>query len=106
MYKRSPRSYPESLPPLHYPMAEVHRVRPDGTIIFNKRRQFITTTLAGELVGLHALDDRFVEVPYTDLVLGLIDTRNNNVNPRYGLVRPKPEHAGRRSTKMSGMYPV
>jgi transposase InsO family protein len=106
LYKPSPRRYPELLPTLHYPMAEVHRVRPDGTIAFNKRRQFITTSLAGELIGLHELDDRFVQVMYTDLVLGLIDTRNNNVNPRYGLIRPRPDHASRRPTRVSAMYPV
>jgi hypothetical protein len=106
LYKRPTRRYPGELPTLHYPMAEVHRVRPDGTIRFRQRRQFITTSLAGELVGLHLLDERYVEVHFADVLLGFIDMHNNNVNPRYGLVRPKPEHAGRRPTKVSAMYPV
>lgn len=106
LYKPSPRRYPNQLPELHYPFAEVHRVRPDGTIQFRTRRQFISTSLAGELIGLAELDDRYVEVRYVDLVLGLIDTRNNNVNPRYGLTRPRPDHAGRRPTRVSAMYPV
>jgi transposase InsO family protein len=106
LYVPSPRRYPDCLPDLHYPMAEVHRVRPDGTIAFNQRRQFISTSLAGELIGLHSIDDRYMRVVFADVVLGLIDTRNDNVNPRYGLIRPKPEHRGRRPTKVSAMYPV
>jgi len=106
LYKPSRRRYPAELPALHYPMAEVHRIRPDGTIRFGQRRQFISTSLAGELVGLHVLDDRYVEVFFADVLLGLIDTRNDNNNPRYGLVRPKPEHRGRRPSRVSAMYPV
>lgn len=106
VYVPSKRHYPEQLPSLEYAMAEVHRVRPDGTIRFGQRRQFISTSLAGELVGLHALDERYVQVLFADVVLGFIDTRNNNVNPRYGLLRPKHAHARRRSTRVSPMYPV
>ena len=101
LYKPSRRRYPESLPPLYYPMAEVHAVRPDGTIAFRQRRQFISTSLAGEHVGLYVLDERYVEVRYGDNVLGLIDTRNDNINPRAGLIRPRPPHRNRRSTCVS-----
>ena len=44
-------------------------MRTDGTIAFNKRRQFISTSLAGELVGLHDVDDCYVRVVYADAVL-------------------------------------
>jgi hypothetical protein len=87
-------------------MAEVHRVKADGTIDFGRRRQFITTTIAGELVGLYTLDERYVEVIYAGVLLGLIDMRNNNVNPRTGLVRPRPGHTGRRPSRLSAMSPV
>jgi transposase InsO family protein len=106
LYLRSPRAYPAVLPALHYPLADVHRVRPDGTIQFRLRRQFISTSLAGELVGLYPLDDRYVQVIFAGVLLGHIDTRNNNVNPRMGLVRPRPEHGNKRPTKISAMYPV
>lgn len=106
VYVPSTIRYPDALVELEYPMAEVHRVRSDGTIKFNMRRQFISTSLADQLVGLHQIDERYVRVVFADLVLGLIDTRDNNVNPRYGLIRPRPEHRGRRSTKVSAMYPV
>ena len=71
-----------------------------------RRGQFTWRLTAGELVGLHHIDDRYVRVMFAELALGLIDTRNNNVNPRSGLIRPAPEHRGRRSTKVSGIYPV
>ena len=103
LYKPSRRRYPEVLPDLYYPMAEVHCVRPDGTIAFRQRRQFISTSLAGEHIGLYILDERYIEVRYGDNILGLIDTRNDNINPRVGLVRPRPPHRRRRSTRVSVM---
>ena len=106
LYKPSSRPYPEQPPQLEYPMADVHRVRSDGTIQLGQRRQFISTTLAGEPVGLYQLDARYVEVVYANVLLGLIDLRNNNVNPRSNLVRPRPPHRGRRSTRVSAMSPV
>lgn len=106
IYVGSQRRYPEQLPALHYPLADVHRIRPDGTIQFRQRRQFISTSLAGELVGLYSLDERYVQVMFANVLLGYIDMRNNNVNPRNGLVRPRPPHRRKRSTKVSAMYPV
>ena len=63
--------YPLTVMELECPMAEVHRVRSDGTIKFNMRREFISTSLADQLVGLHQLDERYVRVVFADLVLGL-----------------------------------
>lgn len=51
---------------LAYPFAEVHRVAPDGTIKLSLRRQFISTSLAGELVGLYVLDERYIQVGYSN----------------------------------------
>ena len=84
----------------------MHRVRTDGTIRIGQRRQFISTALAGELVGLYAHDERYVEVVYADVMLGLIDMANNNVNPRTNLVRPRTPHGNRRPTRVSAMSPV
>lgn len=106
LYRPSTRPYPEHLPNPDYPIADVHCVRSDGTIRVGSRRQFISTALAGELVGLYPVNDRYLEVHYADLLLGLIDLRNNNTNPRSNLVRPRPPHAGRRPTKVSAMCPV
>jgi transposase InsO family protein len=86
--------------PLFYPLADVYRVRSDGTIPFGQRKQFITTSLAGELVGLYPVDDRYIEVIYAKLSLGFIDTENWNENPRHNLVHPR-QHSrpGRRRSK-------
>jgi len=63
---------------------------------------FISSTLAGELIGLHTLDSRYVQVVFANLVLGLIDTHQ----PQYGLIRPEPDLRRERSTRVSAMSPV
>jgi hypothetical protein len=101
LFVRSARLYPEVVPPLEYPFAEVHRVAPDGTIKLSLRRQFISTSLAGELVGLYVLDERHIQVMCANIVLGLIDMRNANTNPRTNLIRPRHDLRGARSTKQT-----
>lgn len=96
LYGPSPRRVPHTLSPLEYPFGDVHRVAADGTIKVGHRKQFISTSLAGELVGLFTLDERYIEVVYAKLVLGLIDMRNWNTNPKYNLLRPKMDHRGKR----------
>jgi transposase InsO family protein len=102
LYAPSARSYPVELPALEYPLCDVHRVRPDGTIKFNSRKQFISGCLAGELVGLHVLDERYVQVVYANVVLGVIDA----LNATWGLIRPKTSKPKQRSTRVSAMSPV
>jgi len=87
-------------------MADVHRVRPDGTIKFNLRNQFISTTLAGELIGLYAINARFVQVVYAGIQLGIIDTKDQNINPRTSLLRPRLTKPQQRSTRLSAMSSV
>jgi transposase InsO family protein len=100
LYVRSPRPFPSSLPALQYPFAEVHRVASNGTIKLGLRRQYISQSLAGELVGLYVIDERYIEVVYAELVLGLIDMRNGNGNPRTNLLRPRTDlRTNRGSTK-------
>ena len=102
LYRPSIRRFPDELPPLEYPMCDVHRVKPDGTIKFNNRRQFISSTLAGELIGLHTLDERYVQVVFANVVLGIIDARNAT----WGLIRPRKTKWEQRSTRLSAMSPV
>jgi putative transposase len=99
LYARSPRRYPTTLPALQYPLGEVHLVAPDGTIKLGLRRQFISQSLAGELVGLYSVDARYIKVEYAEIVLGLIDVRNNNANPKSNLLRPRVDLRSMRSTK-------
>ena len=57
-YRRSPRPMPAKLDEPDYPgHFEVRRVRPDGTIKFAGRRRFLSTTLAGQWIGLEEVDD-------------------------------------------------
>ena len=62
-------------------------------------RQFISRSLAGEHVGLFVVDERYIEVVYADVVLGLIDMRNGNTNPKTNLIRPKPDTRALRSKR-------
>jgi transposase InsO family protein len=102
LYVPSPRPLPEELAPLHYPFSDCHRVRADGTIRWRKRKLFISSTLAGELIGLNTLDSRYVQVAFASLLLGLIDTHQ----PEYGLIRPKPDLRREKTTRLSAMSPV
>jgi len=102
LYVPSPRPLPEELAPLQYPFSDCHRVRADGTIRWRKRKLFISSTLAGELIGLNTLDSRYVQVAFASLLLGLIDTRQ----PEYGLIRPKPDLRRNKTTQLSAMSPV
>lgn len=101
LYTPSPRRMPETLPPLHYPFSDVHRVRPDGTIRWRQRKLFISSTLAGELVGLNTLDNRYVQVAFANILLGILDT----FHPEFGLIRPKQDKR-KRQTRVSAMSPV
>jgi transposase InsO family protein len=101
LYVPSPRRMPEDLPLLHYPFSDVHRIRPDGTIRWRRRKLFISTTLAGELIGLNTLDSRYVQVAFANILLGILDT----FQPELGLIRPKHDRR-ERSTRVSAMSPV
>ena len=101
LYIASPRRMPDPLPPIYYPFADVHRVGRDGTIQWRKRRVFIATTLVGELVGVHQLDSRYVQVVFARTPIGILDTQQ----PERGLIRPKIDRR-RRSTEVSAMSPV
>jgi putative transposase len=103
LYRPSPRPYPAFIADLQYPFAEVHTVAPDGTIKLVLRRQFISTSLAGESVGLYVLDQRYIEVVYANLVLGLVDLKASNSNPRHTLVRARHDLRTVRSTKKSSL---
>jgi hypothetical protein len=107
LYTPSRRRYPETpLPELDYPLGDVYLVHANGSIRWRKRNYFISSSLAGEYIAVHWLDDRYQQVVFANVMLGLIDTEN----PQYGLVRPKLETRGKRSPKrpseVSAMSPV
>jgi transposase InsO family protein len=96
LYRRSPRQYPAVLPDLQYPFCDVHLVRPDGTILLNKRKQLISASLAGEFIGLQPIDDRYVQVFFSSIMLGCLDARR----AEYGLIHPKADRRKTQTTKV------
>lgn len=85
LYKASTIPMPPLAMTPSYPFADCHVVRADGTIEWDRGRFFLSTVLAGELVGLYDFDDRYKQIVFTDLDLGLIDTKQLNL----GLIRPR-----------------
>jgi putative transposase len=102
IYRPSPRQMPEEMPPLFYPFADAHRVKTNGAIRWDRRDIFISSALAGELVGVQHLDLRFSKVYFADILLGVID----RAHLEHGLQRPKVDRRRRRTTKVSAMSPV
>jgi putative transposase len=76
-YTPSLRPYPRQLPQLEYPAhCRVERVYPNGVISFREAQGYLTNCLAGELVGLEAVDDDRWKVSFGPLELGVLDARN------------------------------
>ena len=75
LYRPSPRAFPSRLPELEYPDDMVlRRVSQQGSVRWKGRREYITEALGHEVVGLRARDDRYWEVYFADIKLGVLDT--------------------------------
>ncbi len=98
-YEASTRSLPARL--LHFapPFAELRLVERDGKISWGKGRLFISNSLAGEVIALERIADRYWEVTFGPITLGFLDLEQRS----YGLMRPKSD---RRSPTLSAMSPV
>jgi putative transposase len=67
----SPRAMPNKLPPLEYPdRCEVHDVSANGGIRWNRQWVNVSTTCAGEYVGLEDIDEGVWNVSFGPLTLG------------------------------------
>jgi hypothetical protein len=76
----SPRSYPERLADPEYPgHLEVRRVRSGGEMKFKSRMQFVSQALAGQLIGLEAIDDGIWSVVFVNTLLGRFDERKQRI---------------------------
>ena len=102
IYQPSPRRLPELVPPTYYPFSDCYRVKADGSIRWNKGRLFISSTLAGEVIGVNQLDSRYAQVAFASVLLGLIDCQF----PQLGLIRPKTNLRTVNRTKLSAISPV
>lgn len=101
-YTPSPRRLPALVPVPQYPFADIYRVSPTGTIRWRARTVFVSSTLADECVGLYALDARYCEVVFANIVLGVIDAQY----PHYGLLHPKTRANAKPTSRLSAMSPV
>jgi hypothetical protein len=83
LFARSPRAFPETIPEPEYPLHDaVRRVTASGHVhISPLERCFLTTVLAGELVGLREVDDGLWLSSFMNLDLGVYDLRAKAFSP-------------------------
>jgi putative transposase len=76
LYSPSPRSYPESLPPIEYDgHLEVRKVDHRGTIRWKNEKLFLSHTLTGEFVGLEEIDEGAWSLFHGPVLLARFDER-------------------------------
>jgi transposase InsO family protein len=92
-YQASSRPYPHRLPPLEYPSHYVIRcVRPNGQIKWQGADLYLSQVIAGQPVGLDAIDDGRWRLYYGMLPLATLDARTAR-GARIEPLNPKPHHA-------------
>lgn len=80
IYKRSHRQFPEQLPEMAYPTSyEPHRVSEEGTIRYGVHRVFVTSVLAGEVIGLEEISDRHRRLYFSSAAIGVLDVYTGKV---------------------------
>jgi len=89
VYRASPRPYPAKLPTVEYHSGViVRRVRHNGEIKWGGERIYLSEVLAGEPVGLVALDDACWEVRFSFHRLGILDQRTKKLTTPQHWHRP------------------
>jgi transposase InsO family protein len=84
-YSASARQYQSRLPEIEYPPAMLlRRVSRNGDLHWKGRPAYLTEVLAGEVVGLDPLDDRYYEVFFSFVPLGRFDTHKCRFQPYRG----------------------
>jgi putative transposase len=87
-YEVSPREMPPKLPPLEYPdRFEVRYVSANGGIRWNRQWVNVSTTCAGEYVGLEEIDDGVWNVYFGPLKLGRLLERHMRIEDAYGRLK-------------------
>ena len=75
LYQPSNRRYPLILPEMTYPDdMRVRSVKSQGDISWKGRHIYLSETLAGELVGLRQVDERYYDIYFTTIRLAQLDT--------------------------------
>ena len=82
-HARPPPPYPARLPPVLYPPAsEVRLVSGNGYIKWRNQVVFLSSSLAGQYVGLTPTDGDLTTITYASLALGELDPHTNRFTPR------------------------
>lgn len=85
LYVPSPRPYPRRLPEVEYPSEfSVRQVRQNGEIKWKGKTVYLSEALVGEPVGLQPEDDRYWQLWFGPIKLGLLDGYTHQ------LIAPKP----------------
>jgi putative transposase len=80
LFKRSNRSYPDSIKPIEYPDDfKVRNVKHSGEISFGNKLYFISELLNGDKVGLKEVSDGLWQMNYGLHKLGHIDLHRNKI---------------------------
>ena len=87
-YEPSPRAMPHKPPPFEYPdRFEVRYVSANGGIRWNRQWVNVSTTCAGEYVGLEEIDDGVWNVYFGPLTLGRLLERHMRIEDAYGRLK-------------------
>ena len=82
VYVPSSRSFPARIREMEYPAEMVVRkVKMHGDIPWKGSTAFLSQTLAGEVVGLKQIDERYWRVHFGQLELGELDTHELRIRP-------------------------
>ncbi len=82
LYTVSTRSYPAKLPPVEYGTdVTVRQVRHNGEIKWKGHLIYLSDILAKEPIGMNPIDEFQWEVRYSFYLLGVLDERNQKINP-------------------------
>ena len=121
VYVRSDREYPARVAEPEYDQGvEVRRVQPQGYFSWKHRYFFLSATLAGEVIGLRPVDERFYDIYFAAFRIGRFDSYQRTVLPLAKQaddfkvaageeeVSPSPAPHPLKTTKkkVSGMCPV
>lgn len=92
LYTPSDRPYRPRATAVEYPQQMlVRRVRHSGEIKWRNRAVYVSQALAGELVGLSQVDDRYWNVHFGPVSLGLLDTVKGHILRPKRHRKPKPQ---------------
>ena len=76
VYEFSSRRYPDRLPTVEYPDSMVRRkIQSSGEFYWRGHKIFLTEALGGQEVGLEPIDDRYFEIYFATVPVGVFDSK-------------------------------